>query len=96
MNKEEKVEKLQCTRKFFVTGFFISFVLLMFSTLMCMIFHDNQVQMLEKFFGLDSETCSEIVVFLLGLWKVFIIQFTLIPAITLWVIEKNIYCCKCK
>lgn len=96
MNNEEKIERVRCGKRFFLIMFFASFVLLMLSSLLCIVFHDSQVQMVEKFFDLDCETYSLIVVSLLGLWKILIIQFTLLPAIALWIIEKTHCCCKGK
>ena len=94
MNKEEKLEKIKGMKKYFFISFLVSFVILLLSSLICVIYHDNQIMIMEKFFGLDAEDYSYMVVLLLGLWKLLIIQFTLIPALALWIIEKN--CCHCK
>lgn len=95
MNKEEKIEKIKHMKYYFLISFFVSFVLLLVSTLMCIVFFDTQVVMVDKFFGLDAEDYSYIIVFLLGFWKILIFQFTLIPALALWIVEKHC-CCKCK
>lgn len=95
MNKEEKLEKINHMKSYFFTSFWISFVLLLLSTMLCMVFSEAQAQFVEKFFHLKSEDYGMLVVSLLGLWKILIIQFTLIPGIALCFVSK--YCgCKCK
>jgi len=95
MNREEKLEKLNHMKSYFFTSFWISFALLLFSTMLCMVFNDAYAQFAEKFFHIESEDYGILVVSLLGLWKILIIQFTLIPGIALCIIGK--YCgCKCK
>lgn len=90
LSHEEKMEHMQ---HFFFKSFVISFVLLIFSTLMCIFFFDYQAQMMEKLFQLDVDDYSMLLVFLMGLWKVLIIQFTLIPALVIFCMRK---CCCCK
>lgn len=94
MNKEEKIEKVKCAKHYFVTSFWISFVLLLISSLICIAFYDTHAAMVERLFNLDSEDYSYILVLLMGFWKILIIQFTLIPAIALWMIERNYQTCK--
>lgn len=95
MNKEEKLEKLNHMKSYFFTSFWISFVLLLVSTMLCMVFNDFYSHFVEKFFHIESDDYGVLVVSLLGLWKILIIQFTLIPGIALCIISK--YCgCKCK
>lgn len=95
MNKEEKLEKLNHMKSYFFASFWISVVLLLISTMICMVFNDFQMEFVSKFFAIDEEEYSQIVIFLLGLWKILIVQFTLIPGIALWIIGKHC-CCKCK
>lgn len=95
MNKEEKLEKLNHMKSYFFTSFWISFVLLLLSTMFCMMFSDYYAQFVEKFFHVEKDDYGAMVVYLLGFWKILIIQFTLIPGIALAIIGK--YCgCKCK
>lgn len=96
MNKEENIEKIKHMKNYFFITFWVSFVLLLFSALMCIVLYDNQVAFAEKFFNLESEDYSYILVLLMGLWKILIVQFTLISAIALWLIERTCSCCKCK
>lgn len=96
MNKEEKLEKIKGMKNYFFISFLVSFVFLLLASLMCMVYHDNQVMMVEKFFGMDAEDFSYLVVLTLGIWKILIFQFTLVPALALLVIEKTCHCHKCK
>lgn len=93
MNIEEKREKLDAMQKYFAISFWISFFLLLLSSLLCIYMHDAQLAFVMKYFPLDDiKDYNELVVLLLGVWKILIIQFTLIPALAIWCIRK---CCKC-
>lgn len=92
MDLEEKREKLEFLQKFFVKSFWISFFLLLLSTFLCIVMHDYQVAFVNKYFLVDEEAYGFLVVLLLGMWKLMIVQFTLIPALAIWGIRK---CCKC-
>lgn len=92
MDNDDKKEKLRFLQKFFVKTFWISFVLLLISTGLCIAMHDYQLAFVDKYFKMDPEDFNYLVVLLLGLWKILIVQFTLIPALAVWCIRK---CCKC-
>jgi len=93
MNKEEKMEKLHFLQIFFFKSFLISFVLIIFSSLMCILMNDAQAQIVEKFFQLDSEDFNFILVLAFSFWKILVVQFTLIPALVIWSMQK---CCCCQ
>ena len=93
MNTEEKKQKLEHMQKYFVTSFWISFVLLLISSLMCILMNDYQIAIATKYFHTNAKDLGMIVLFILGLWKILIIQFTLIPALAIWYLRK---CCKCE
>lgn len=95
MNREEKIEKIRHMKAYFFISFGVSFVLLLVSTMLCMVMSDYQHAFVSKFFTMDSEDYNQIAVMLLGLWKVLIVQFTLIPGLALWIVEKHCSC-KCK
>ena len=93
MNIEEKKEKLKHMQRFFFTSFWISFILLIFSSFLCIAMHDSQIAFVNKYFPLnDIKDYNYLVILILGIWKVLIIQFTLIPGLAVWCIRK---CCKC-
>lgn len=94
MDIEEKKAKLEMMQKYFALSFWISFFLLLLSTVLCIYMHDAQLAFVNKYFPLDDiKDYNFLVILILGMWKILIIQFTLIPAIVIWCIRK---CCKCK
>jgi len=84
--------KLEYAQAFFVKSFWLSFVLLLFATLMCMFMHDFQLAFVQKYFLMEIDDFNYLVVLLLGMWKILIFQFTLVPALVIWCMRK---CCKC-
>jgi len=93
MNKDEKAEKLHGLQIFFVKSFFISYILIIFSSLLCILLNDFQMHIAEKFFQLDSEDFNFILFLSFALWKILVVQFTLVPALVVWCMRK---CCCCK
>ena len=92
MNNKERLEKLEFMQLFFVKSFVVSFVLLILSTVACIFMHDFHVAFAAKYFHLNADDFSKIVVLLLGLWKILIVQFTLVPALVVLCLRK---CGKC-
>ena len=93
MNNEEKKQKLAQMQKYFFISFLISFVLLLIASFMCIVMHDTQVAFVTKYFPLDDiRDYNFLVILLLGIWKILIFQFTLIPALAIWGIRK----CDCE
>jgi len=93
MNIEEKKEKLAFLQHFFLKSFLISFVFLLIATMLCMAMHDVQLAFVNKYFPLDDvRDFNFLVILILGMWKVLIFQFTLVPALVIWCMR---HCCKC-
>lgn len=84
--------KMEYAQAFFVRTFLISFVLLLISSILCLFMHDYQVEIVTKYFGMEADDFGFLLMFVFGLWKVIIIQFTLIPAIAIFCMRK---CCRC-
>lgn len=93
MDIEEKKAKIEFLQAFFAKSFWVSFILLLIASAMCYFMHDFQLYIVQKWFSLDEKTLNWITVLVFGIWKVLIIQFTLIPALVIWCMRK---CCKCK
>lgn len=91
---EEKKEKIEFMQKYFVKSFWISFILLIIASFLCITapVHNYQLDIVQKYFHLTARDLDLLVVFILGIWKVIIIQFTLIPALAIWAIKRH--CCK--
>lgn len=93
MNTEEKKAKLEFMQRFFVKSFLVSFILLLLASVMCVFMHDYQVAIVNKFFPLDDiKDLNFLILLVFGIWKVLIIQFTLVPALVVWCMR---HCCKC-
>lgn len=92
MDIEEKKEKLLFLQNFFAKSFWISLILLILATVACYYTHSDQVLVVKKLFNMDEQSLNFIIVFTLSLWKLFIVQFNLIPALVIWGIRKG---CKC-
>lgn len=92
MDLEEKKEKLLFLQKFFAKSFWLSFFFLILATWLCIGLRDVQLAFVNKYFPIEVEDYNYLVILLLGLWKILIFQFTLIPALVIWCIRK---CCKC-
>lgn len=93
MDIEEKKAKLNFLQKFFAMNFWISFILLFIATAACILMRDLQLAFVQKYFPISVESYNALVILILGIWKVIIFQFTLIPAVVIWGIRK---CCLCK
>lgn len=93
MNNEEKQSKLDFMQRFFALNFWLSLVILLAASAACIFMHDTQYAIVEKYFPVSIENFNLLVMLTFGLWKAIIIQFTLIPAIVIWIIRK---CCQCK
>lgn len=93
MDIEEKREKVAHMHKYFSNSFWLSFVLLLISSFIVMAFRNNYLIMMAHYFPqLTAHDWDYLVVLLMGMWKILIIQFTLIPALVLWGLKK----CGCK
>jgi len=84
--------KMEYAQAFFVKSFLLSFVFLLIATMLCVVMHDFQLAFVQKYFAMEVDDFNYLVVLLLGIWKIFIFQFTLIPALVLLCMRK---CCKC-
>lgn len=93
MDIEEKKAKLEFLQKFFFKSFVVSFIFLLLGTFLCIAMHDVQLAFVNKYFPLDNpRDYNYLVILLLGVWKILIFQFTLVPALVIWCMRK---CCKC-
>lgn len=93
MINQEKIDIIDMFQRFFIKSFWISFILLIVASLLCMVFNPWQVMIAERFFNVDAEDLGKITLFIFGLWKVLIIQFTLVPIFASCCLKK---CCSKK
>lgn len=92
MDIEEKKAKLEFLQKFFAKSFWISFILLIVASILCVVLHKFQMDVVGKYFPVSEENFNLMILMILGIWKVLVVQFTLIPALVIFCIRK---CCKC-
>lgn len=93
MFNNDKADKLEFMQKYFLNSFWISFIILIVSSLLCILMHDYQLTMVQKYFHADAKDLGLALVVVFGVWKVLIVQFTLIPALAVMCIRK---CCNGK
>lgn len=92
MNNEEKENILELLQKFFFKSFLVSFILMILATVLCVFMKETQIAVMKQLFDADEEMWSQIVLFSISIWKILIIQFTLIPAIALYCMRKCKFC----
>ncbi len=83
-------KKIQGMKKFFVKSFWISILLLIVICIAAALTFEFQASLAERFYGLDMDDYAQILVSTLTIWKILIIQFTLIPMLALWCISKHL------
>ncbi|GBF23528.1 hypothetical protein tpqmel_0932 [Candidatus Gastranaerophilus sp. (ex Termes propinquus)] len=84
----DKLKMIEGKKKFFLTSFLTSFIFYLLSAALVLPFRETFASMAETVWGLDSEQWTLAFVLLMGLWKILIIQFTLVPFIALFAAEK--------
>jgi len=77
---------IQMLTKFFMWCTILNFALLFLSSFVCTCASDFAYRMHSKWFSISRETFSIAIYSFLGLYKVFIIVFNLIPYIALLII----------
>lgn len=82
--------KVKFFKHFFVKSFWISFILLIVAAIVSALTFDMQAALAERLYGMDSEEYAKILCMAMSIWKILVIQFTLIPAIATFFIAKHI------
>lgn len=93
--EEEKKEKLLFMQHFFVKSFWISFIFLLIASFLCVAMHNYQAAFVAKYFPISANDLNLIILLTMGIWKVLIFQFTLVPAIAIFCIRHCPKCCGC-
>lgn len=83
------LKRLKCKRQFFVNYFVVSLVLMLLACLMVMLFKHNIYAMISHCYSLTYHEFIHHVFGFMSLWKAFIVQFALAPAIAFWWLEKH-------
>lgn len=87
---EHHLEKIRHKKMFFVKGFIVSVILMIILCIIATLLFNFMANMNYKFYGVDIEDYGKIFVFAFALWKILILQFTLVPAIVMMCIEKHV------
>ncbi len=90
MNNKDYLAKVQFKKKMFCKKFLISFVLLVLSFLIVMAIYDRNVILCASLFGLRPDFYALIMGLTFGIWKLLIIQFTLVPFLAMVFLEKEL------
>ena len=73
-------------RAFFMWCTILNFALLSLSSLVCIFFGDFSYRMNHKFFSISRQEFNIMLVSFIGLFKIFVIVFNLIPYIALVIV----------
>ena len=82
--------KAKYMKHFFVKSFLISLVSLILVCICSAFTFDWQAALAERLYGMDSDDYAQILALTMGIWKILIVQFTLVPAIAAFFITKHI------
>lgn len=84
------LRKIQYKKQFFIKSFIVSVVLMIIVTIISIMGNNFFSGLAERFYNIDQDEYSNIVVSACALWKLLIIQFTLVPAIAMSMLEKRV------
>lgn len=84
------IETVRIYKNFFIKSFIVSIVIFILASIISSLDFNFCARILERFYEIESDDFGQAFVMLFGIWKLLIIQFTLIPAIVLYWIEKEI------
>ncbi len=88
--KEHVLAKIHFKKKFFCKMFLISLILFIISALIVFCNMDCCATMAQKYYGLQPDDYSCVTAMLFGAWKILIIQFTLVPFLATYFMEKHV------
>ena len=85
-----RLEKIRYKKMFFIKSFIISLVLMILVCITASLLFDITANLNYKFYGLDLDDYAQIFTTVFGIWKILILQFTLVPAIAFMCLEKYV------
>lgn len=83
------LKKIEYKKQFFIKSFIVSIVLMIIVTIISVLGNDFFSGLAERYYNIDQDEYSNLVVSACALWKLLIIQFTLVPAIAMCMLEKR-------
>ncbi len=75
---------------FFLKSFLISLVLIIIACICNAFTFGWQSAFAENLYGLDADEYAGVLMIVMGIWKILIVQFTLVPAIAAFFVAKHI------
>lgn len=84
------LERIEHKKHFFIKTFVISLVLMIILCLIATMAYNHMAYMASMLYDIDMDDYGKIFVMTFAIWKILIIQFTLVPAIAFAMIEKHI------
>ncbi len=75
------MEKFKTLRDVFIKIFIVSFAIMIIACLISFLGYDLIAGMLESTFDIESDDLCQDIIIIFGIWKLIIIQFSLVPAI---------------
>lgn len=84
------LEKIRHKKMFFVKSFIVSVILMILVCIIASMLFNVMANLNYRFYGLDVDDYALIFAAVFGIWKILILQFTLVPAIALMCTEKYI------
>lgn len=77
---------LQTLTTFFMWCTILNLGLLILTSIMCIFFADFSYRMNHRFFSISREAFNVVIISFLGLFKIFVIVFSIVPYIALLII----------
>jgi hypothetical protein len=77
---------IQTVTTFFMWCTILNLGVLILSSVMCIFFGDFSYQMNNRFFGISREAFNVVLVCFIGLYKIFVIVFNVVPYVALLII----------
>lgn len=87
---KKHIKKVHITKKFFLKNFIIGLILMLIICVIAMIMKDGLWTRMENWWDLTAYDCRRLYYMLMGIWKLFLVQFALVPFISLAMIEGHL------
>lgn len=87
---EHHLRKIRTKKQFFIKCFLVSIVVMIIVSIVSAFGYNFFSSIAERYYNIDQEEYGQIVVMSCAIWKLLILQFTLVPAIAMAIIERRV------
>ena len=87
---KHKIKKVHMFKKFFFKNFIIGLILMIIICLIVWMMKNGLWTKAEAMYDITAYDCKRIFLTLMGIWKLFLVQFALVPFISLAMIEGHL------